>query len=805
MTELVLRDSQTLTDPNPPAVGDVQFCDNYLPALKTGTYTIEMTQELKNVSPMQGNQQSLDETFRQNQQFSIVGSRFQVIGSDIQSVNPPDKNQGQFEQQLPFIVLDERALPWEYNLSDTAAATTPWVALLLFQQDDINVPSGNSSILTNPTLTSTYTVKQMTTSESGILKPALTLTNLDDPTALCRTIDITPATFSALVPTDSELAYLAHCRVVNLQDKEEGQASGNNGWYSVVMSNRLPQNDTDQPVYYIAHLVSLEGFGSYIQANQPKLIPSGTNYVRLISLTSWSFTCLPQPKEDFSSLMLNLVQGQAQGGAGLALQMPMTGSATTPDQQLAETIVNRGYVPLTYHVSTGEETYAWYRSPFCPVPVANFTPPAPYPAAEAALIYDQTTGVFDQSYAVAWQTGRLLALADRSFAVSLMNWRQQAAQTVQLLHTRLNSPHVDAKLKQTETIEQLRSLLHPKLISESFMTFLGDDFAKQTAKDVANLGTERSLPLKQNHQHQQSNSRSASKTSTATLKEFMQHPDMPSLLPKAIVARRQAAGARVGDDSPIPSDITDWLGKLALLYGVPFNVLVPNNVMLPSESIRFFYVDPNFIDGLIDGALSIGIQSSRDTQITQIMRSPVRAAVFQKAFLLRHRLVGTQPTDADGYTPTPPLAGFLLRSAAIAGWPGLEIKLYSDIAATQPITPARIQSITPDVLLCLCNTMPARIEFDEPQESLSFGVEAGNTISLRNIAGSSPGTPISGANVTAPFRSTSSDDVLDVGQLVSLLQTQLQSHGQLTGNLSPSQFAIQLVRSPEQMVFQNQP
>ena len=34
----------------------------------------------------------------------------------------------------------------------------------------------------------------------------------------------------------------------------------------------------------------------------------------------------------------------------------------------------------------------------------------------------------------------------------------------------------------------------------------------------------------------------------------------------------------------IPEDIGEWLGRVLLLYGVPFNYLVPDEAMLPQRS-----------------------------------------------------------------------------------------------------------------------------------------------------------------------------------------------------------------------------
>ena len=57
--------------------------------------------------------------------------------------------------------------------------------------------------------------------------------------------------------------------------------------------------------------------------------------------------------------------------------------------------------------------------------------------------------------------------------------------------------------------------------------------------------------------------------------------------------------------------ITDWLSRLRLLDGVPFPYIVPSEGMLPSESIRFFHLDRNWLDALVDGALSTGVLDSR--------------------------------------------------------------------------------------------------------------------------------------------------------------------------------------------------
>src|SRR5437899_2110584 len=39
-------------------------------------------------------------------------------------------------------------------------------------------------------------------------------------------------------------------------------------------------------------------------------------------------------------------------------------------------------------------------------------------------------------------------------------------------------------------------------------------------------------------------------------------------------------------------EVTSWLARLVLLYGVPLHYLIPEELMLPEDSLRFFFLDP---------------------------------------------------------------------------------------------------------------------------------------------------------------------------------------------------------------------
>jgi len=177
----------------------------------------------------------------------------------------------------------------------------------------------------------------------------------------------------------------------------------------------------------------------------------------------------------------------------------------------------------------------------------------------------------------------------------------------------------------------------------------------------------------------------------------------------------------------LPQDLVDWLTQLALLYGVPFDNLVPNPALLPMESIRFFYVDQNWVNSILDGALSIGIQTSRDLAI-QIQKSEsTKAKAKQSSSVLRKKAL--KQTNLDATDPTIPMAGMLLRSEVVSGWPGLEVMAYSDTVYPPQnlIATLRMERLSPDVLLCLFAEVPKQVIVAEPKEGLRFGLIPGQT------------------------------------------------------------------------------
>jgi len=188
-------------------------------------------------------------------------------------------------------------------------------------------------------------------------------------------------------------------------------------------------------------------------------------------------------------------------------------------------------------------------------------------------------------------------------------------------------------------------------------------------------------------------------------------------------ANRSVQAALGASEDDIPQPILDWLARLRLLYGVPFEYLVADARMMPTESIRFFFVDRNWTDRLVDGAMSIGSSSSRHLVQNAVAARAVRRGVDRAEPRLRAQLRNKPAPEAaveDGL-----ISGFLLRSIAVSGWPGIEAAAYTDAKRTQPLDLVRIDRLAPDLLFCLFtgDAIPACVLVREPPETLHFGVQ----------------------------------------------------------------------------------
>jgi len=393
--------------------GQIQFYESIQPPLPSASYQLVANQTIKLTAEAP--------VYTSKAEFAINGPRFRLQANQVQQVYPPANQNGVFYEVLPHVVLRDRTLPWSRTIdgSVTPAGTvsTPWVALLTLYPADLN--NGAISVQTG-------TVGAFLTAATNVITPNIPLSGLSvaqqaEPVLY---IELPQTTFFGIAPTLLDLPYLSHARQVNTGNKEILGMDAD-GYFSVVVGNRLPQTQAGTTTENTVLLVSLEGLSAQLPVDDATPPPASSTVVRLAVLASWTFQCSATPL-DFAAVM-------AAVDATTLLNLPYTVGATpTAEQAIASEALGWGYVPLENNTRSGEQTTSWYRGPCVPV-WASADPYGPYLFSDAAVRYDSgattatATGMFDLSYACAWQIGRLTALADGAFSKTLMSWRQNLA------------------------------------------------------------------------------------------------------------------------------------------------------------------------------------------------------------------------------------------------------------------------------------------------------------------------------------------------------------------------------------------
>ena len=388
-----------MTEPSV-APGEMRLYDDVRPALPDGLYRLRASTSLTRpefaVDPVDG-------------YFALEGPRFALPATEVVAVHPPRNAQGSFDEVLPHLVLGRRTLPWERQLDSTGVipdplteppdpeprplqGNVPWLGLLLFVDDptrrEVTVlpqPVPLSSVVTDPQI-----------------RARLRLAGADPQV---QAIEVDAGLLRQIAPSKQEVQLCCHVRQVNVDDRELA-AGDSDGWFAVVMANRLPTPG----LRHRACLVSLEERSDVIFPAGPRpgeSPPPGK--LRLVLLHTWLFTA-----------------AAARPGGGSFREL-----AEALDRGLFGTdtanVTDTGHRALTLQDRSGAPQAVWYRGPLVAHPAAR-DPLGPYHGADQARRVSPETGAEDISYAAAFEVGRLLGAADGRLAQELMAWRREAYQ-----------------------------------------------------------------------------------------------------------------------------------------------------------------------------------------------------------------------------------------------------------------------------------------------------------------------------------------------------------------------------------------
>lgn len=785
----------------------LQFVDSHMPAMDAGDYELKVRQVL---SDGDGN----TATYEKQLSFSVLGDRFGLAPTMIHSAFPPPNGLGEYGGVLPHVVINRSTLPWERDAQPDNEMPS-WLALLVLYPSELETmplsghPASKQAQMEAQT---GYALELSDLLPGGFEKsdnfkaaqkawPGIELETGQHEDDRAKVIFVRRQKLEPLLPTLHDLTHLVHVRRGtdkdgNLQDEEQ----------AVIIANRLPKSGED----CIVHLVSME---NRYDENGFQFYGAGPeDPVPLISLHSWRFASASR-KHTFRGLLLHLNQvpifrvpvseelaeelNTNRGGVASAIRTlfqeaghPISEGGNTdnydrarlevilkdhhllisnsgkvydqagyflfqmqgitkdadeaPEKNLiaaiqkagypanqhttvdelevqhwwlkdtktkrryfirhewghvealqleldhapvlrlpetghaaADRFLHQGYVPLPHYPRRGGKTVSWYRGPLITAEKRNATLDKNIFAintSDELVLYHTDVGLFDVTYAAAWELGRLLALRSKRFSVGLHRWRRKHARSV-----------AQAELHEAH--------LHLPLSGES-------------------------------------------------------DTEKPSVLPPAL---------------------HEWLNNLWNLEGVPYNYLIPDERLLPGESLRLFTLDPDWMACLVHGAFSIGKTAGTDHWKEGSEEHPVMKQL-----------------DA-----SEPITGFMLKSEVVSAYPGMQIEVLDEQKNKLQLLRRPLSN---DTTLCLFTGEAHEVHFFLAPEVVHFGFEINEEGGLRKFPHNSAGQIMENP-VQVGFNPDSG--VVDIPTLFKEIH---EAWGKPEG-FSSASFALALIEGSQKVIY----
>ncbi len=459
--------------------------------------------------------------------------------------------------------------------------------------------------------------------------------------------------------------------------------------YAFVIGNRLPRAGKTTSV----HLISLEGRFD----DTGRLTRSAKDYTRFVSLHQWRFSC-ENHKHTFEGLLLHLNQRFVTDGSNAPQEAPESGTDQVPT--LLRTEFSKAGVFLSDRA------------------ILKSLPPTGKNGRNDFDLWTITDPVYPEnhSYTLRRPKGPHILQKPDVLHVSCDN-----PATLRLPRNRDEEVEIQLAAGFTFLPHQFRDG------SQSYSWYRGplvpgptyiDLPLPSATSDALLVYDKRSGPFYTGYASAWELGRmlclANSRISQALYqwkrehRRMLRHTD-PAMLEKlALLPVKAPSGPAPPGNSMgirLPRVVSDWFTSLRKLESVPFRYLVPDERMLPVESIRFFEIDPHWIDCLLDGAFSIGCILEGDHEHDKKLHSEQSSELRQSV----------EPENR--YT------GLLLRSAAVSGWPLMTVEATNSNAGIRNER-VRFDRLAPDILLCLFKGAPTRYEIHLPRETVHFGVEA---------------------------------------------------------------------------------
>lgn len=256
-------------------------------------------------------------------------------------------------------------------------------------------------------------------------------------------------------------------------------------------------------------------------------------------------------------------------------------------------------------------------------------------------------------------------------------------------------------------------------------------------------------------------------------------------------------------DEPMPEVITNWISQLILLKDVPLAYLVVDERELPMESIRFFNVDPQWTQALVEGALSIGAITKKEVMNAlrhsqthfHNAKSVVKLSRYGKMHSNHLRRNMNMTTEAHAK-----FSGFIMRSDLVSTWNGIEVEGYLGSDRHDIL---RMEILSEKVLICIFEGEIDTVRMYEPKEVLHFGTRNHDRqIDVRRIDEGHEGEPLYKAGTKEKVTiivPTTDQGRLKVSELRDMLSKAL---GTTIDAIESPQLALEMLSVAGQCVFE---
>lgn len=260
---------------------------------------------------------------------------------------------------------------------------------------------------------------------------------------------------------------------------------------------------------------------------------------------------------------------------------------------------------------------------------------------------------------------------------------------------------------------------------------------------------------------------------------------------------RSAFGVRTQKDGLVyPETLQEWMASAWLLYGVPFQYLVPTGHYLPKESVRFFWLDNNWLSSMLEGAVSVGGASSADHDLTRRAQGGMTNGAVMH--LYNPRLKRMHPNHRGKYQDRRAAGdmqymGFLLRSRLLEAYSGMEVVGFDHEDERRLL---RLSLLSDTVMIGIFDGPVTEVVLREPCEDLHFGFRSNDReICIRCVeekGGKQPGDKLSDEMYQVPVRE---GRMVEVSALADLFMEKL---GVDKEHFTSAEFAMEMLMTADE-------